>query len=107
LRECCHLTVKHRRIPEVVPDARQRPAVTRQRNCGKWTSPRAKPPDELSREVTRLSGAPAIAEANNLSPALERLDDCPARSSRSRCQFFTAVRDYLLVSAEMFSEAVA
>jgi hypothetical protein len=107
LRECGHLTIEHLGIPEVIPDARQRPTVARQGDCGKRTSPRAKPADELSREMARLRRASAISEADNLASALKRFYNRRARGGSTRRQRYTALRDYLDVSAEVFREAVA
>ena len=105
MRECCHLTVEHLGIPEVVPDARHRPTIARQGNCGQWTSFRTKPADELSREMARLRRASAISEADDLAPALERLDDRLPSGGSSRSEDFATFGYYPLVSPEIIRES--
>ena len=60
-----------------------------------------------AREMARLRSASAIAKADDLTSALERIYDRPPGSSGTRFESHTALRDYFDVSMEVFCEAAA
>jgi hypothetical protein len=83
LSEGFHLSIEQRRITEIIPNARHRCAVARQGDRGERPPARAKPADQLARQMAGLRRAAAVAEGDDFSSRSEGVDNSVACRSGS------------------------